>query len=108
MSVSRRGSRIAVALAVPAVLALVAAAGAAAHARISPAVSLAHQQQLYSLAVPTEAKGTTTTQVVLTVPSGFSIDSFAGSPGWKRVEQATGAGESALIQKVSWTGGRVP
>jgi uncharacterized protein YcnI len=45
---------------------------------------------------------------VLTVPQGFSIDSFAPSPGWTRVLQQTGSGDSAVIQKVTWTGGHVP
>ena len=88
--------------------ALVFAATASAHARLSPAVSLANELQLYSLAVPTEKANATTTQIVLTVPTGFSIDSFVPSPGWKRVEQQTGSGDSAVIQKVTWTGGNVP
>jgi uncharacterized protein YcnI len=91
-----------------ALAALVAASAASAHARISPAVSLSNELQLYSLAVPTEKEGKTTTQVVLTVPKGFSIDSFVSSPGWKRVEQSTGSGENAVIQKVTWTGGHTP
>jgi uncharacterized protein YcnI len=89
-------------------VALVAANGASAHARVSPAVSLAKELQLYSLAVPTEKEGKMTTQIVLTVPRGFSIDSFVPSPGWKRAEQSTGSGDSAVIQKVTWTGGKVP
>jgi uncharacterized protein YcnI len=89
-------------------VALVAAATASAHARVSPAVSLAKQLQLYSLAVPTEKEGATTTKIVLTVPSGFSIDSFVPSPGWTRSLQQTGSGEEAVIQKVTWTGGSVP
>jgi uncharacterized protein YcnI len=108
MNAFRRTSRIACALFAVAAVALVAAAGASAHARISPAVSLSKELQLYSLAVPTEKEGKTTTQVVLTVPKGFSIDSFVPSPGWKRVEQSTGSGENAVIQKVTWTGGHVP
>jgi uncharacterized protein YcnI len=88
--------------------ALVAASAASAHARISPAVSLSNELQLYSLAVPTEKEGKATTQIVLTVPKGFSIDSFVPSPGWKRVEQSTGSGENAVIQKVTWTGGHTP
>ncbi len=91
-----------------ALVALVTAAAASAHARISPAVSLSNELQLYSLAVPTEKEGKTTTQIVLTVPKGFSIDSFVPSPGWKRVEQSTGSGENAVIQKVTWTGGSTP
>ena len=93
--------------AVAAVL-LLAPAAAWAHAEISPAVSLSGKLQLYSLAVPTEKYGATTTQVELTLPSGFSIDSFVPAPGWHRVLQQTGSGDSAVIEKVTWTGGRVP
>jgi uncharacterized protein YcnI len=108
MNVFQRSWRIAFASAAFGVVALVGAAGASAHARISPAVSLSKELQLYSLAVPTEKEGKTTTQIVLTVPKGFSIDSFVPSPGWKRVEQSTGSGDNAVIQKVTWTGGKVP
>ena len=88
--------------------ALVVAATASAHARMSPSVSLANELQLYSLAVPTEKENLTTTKIVLTVPQGFSIDSFAPSPGWTRELQQTGSGDSAVIQKVTWTGGKIP
>src|SRR5262249_36328919 len=74
--------RIAAALLTAAAVALAAAAGASAHARISPSVSLSKQLELYSLAVPTEKEGTTTTKVVLTLPEAFSIDSFVPSPWW--------------------------
>ena len=88
--------------------ALVTAASAFAHARVSPAVSLSGELQQYSLAVPTEKEGATTTKIVLTLPSGFSIDSFTPSPGWQRQVQQTGSGEDAVIQKVTWTGGHTP
>jgi len=88
-----------------ALAALVWAGTAFAHARVSPAVSLAKQLQLYSLAVPTEKANATTAKIVLTVPSGFGIDSFAPSPGWHREVQSTGSGDAAVIQKVTWTGG---
>ena len=87
---------------------LITAAAASAHARISPPVSLAKTLQLYSLAIPTEKENAFTTKIVLTVPSGFSIDSFVPSPGWQRVLQQTGSGEDAVITKVAWTGGHVP
>jgi uncharacterized protein YcnI len=87
---------------------LILAASAAAHARVSPAVSQAGQLQLYSLAVPTEKSGVRTNRVVLTLPKNFSIDSFAPSPGWQRVLQQTGSGDSAVIQRVTWSGGSVP
>jgi len=89
-------------------VALAVAASASAHARLSPDVSVANELQLYSLAVPTEKEGVTTSKVVLTVPAGFSIDSFVPSPGWHRELQQTGSGENAVIQKVTWTGGNVP
>jgi uncharacterized protein YcnI len=101
--------RIPAAFALVAAVGLVAAATASAHARISPPVSLSNTLQLYSLAVPTEKNPPlTTTKIVLTVPKGFSIDSFVPSPGWKRVLQQTGSGDSAVIQKVTWTGGNIP
>jgi uncharacterized protein YcnI len=95
-------------LAAAALVALTVAAAASAHARISPPVSLAKQLQLYSLAVPTEKANAYTTKIVMTVPSGFSIDSFVPSPGWTRVLKQTGSGDSAVVQQVTWTGGHVP
>jgi uncharacterized protein YcnI len=92
-----------------AALALIAPAAASAHAEISPAVSIKGKLQLYSLAVPTEKEGATTTKIVMTVPNGFGIDSFAPSPpGWTRQVQQTGSGESATITKVTWSGGKTP
>ncbi len=102
-----RTSRLSV-FAIVALIALVYTAAASAHARVSPAVSLSRELQLYSLAVPTEKSNLTTSKIVLTVPKGFGIDSFVPSPGWHRVVQQTGSGDSAVITKVTWTGGRVP
>ena len=50
----------------------------------------------------------TTTKIVLTVPKGFSIDSFVPSPGWHRVAAADRLGRQRRVQKVTWTGGNVP
>jgi uncharacterized protein YcnI len=88
---------------------LLAPAAALAHARVSPAVSLKGEQQLYSLAVPTEKENATTSKIVMTVPSGFAIDSFVPPPpGWtQRVSQA-GSGEEAVVTQVTWTGGKTP
>jgi uncharacterized protein YcnI len=86
----------------------VLAAGAFAHAEVSPAVSLAGRLQLYTLAVPTEKSGVNTVKIKLTVPTNFSIDSFAPSPGWKRtVAQSAGHG-SSVVQRITWTGGGTP
>jgi periplasmic copper chaperone A len=88
---------------------LACAATASAHARISPAVSVAGKLQLYSLAVPTEKSGVTTSKIVMTVPSGFGIDSFAPPPpGWKTSVAQTGSGDNAVVTEVTWTGGRTP
>jgi uncharacterized protein YcnI len=79
------------------------------HARVSPAVSISGQLQLYSLAVPTEKAGVTTSKVVLTVPRGFGIDSFVPPPpGWRQRVRSTGSGDSAVVQRVTWSGGRTP
>jgi uncharacterized protein YcnI len=91
-----------------ATVALALAPAALAHALVSPPVAKSKVLQQFTLSVPTEESGTTTTEIELTVPSGFAIDSFEPSPGWKRSQQATGSGEEAVIQKVTWTGGKVP
>jgi len=91
-----------------ALAALVVAGSAAAHARMSPSVSLSNELQLYSLAIPTEKANAYTTKIVLTLPKGFSIDSFVPNPGWTRAEQSTGSGDNAVITQVTWTGGHVP
>jgi len=89
--------------------ALLLPALASAHARISPAVSLSGKLQLYSLAVPTEKSGLTTTKLVMTVPAGFGIDSFVPPPpGWRMQVAQTGSGDSAVVTKVTWTGGHTP
>jgi len=89
--------------------ALIAPALASAHARVSPAVSLSGKLQLYSLAVPTEKSGLTTTKLVMTVPAGFGIDSFAPPPpGWQMQVAQSGSGDNAVVTKVTWTGGHTP
>jgi uncharacterized protein YcnI len=104
----RMGRHALVAVAV-ATTTLIAPAFASAHARISPAVSVYNKLQLYSLAVPTEKEGLTTSKIVMTVPSGFGIDSFAPPPpGWRMQVAQTGSGDNAVVTKVTWTGGRTP
>jgi uncharacterized protein YcnI len=100
--------RLALAAASAAALTLVYAGAASAHAILSPPVAKAKVLQVFTLSVPTEEEGATTNEIELTVPTGLSIDSFAPSPGWKRTEQSTGSGEQTVIQKVTWTGGKVP
>jgi len=87
---------------------LVLAGSAFAHANVSPPVVVAKEGQVFTLAVPTEEENAATTKIELTPPAGFSIDSFAPVPGWKREVQSTGSGEQTTIQKVTWSGGNVP
>jgi uncharacterized protein YcnI len=99
--------RIALA-ALVALAALTFTASAFAHAHVSPPVAVAKESQVFTLAVPTEKENAKTTKIELTLPAGFSIDSFVPSPGWARVAQSTGSGEEAVIRTVTWTGGSVP
>ncbi len=99
------------AISVPA-LSLLATLGFAstawAHAAISPPTAETSVLQQFTLAVPTEEEGATTTEIQLTVPDGVAIDSFEAAPGWTRTVKATGSGEDAVINQVTWTGGSVP
>jgi uncharacterized protein YcnI len=104
MTTGRRG---AAALAAAAAF-LIAAAAAQAHAVVSPPVAEKAVLQYFTLSVPTEKSGATTTTIEMTVPSGFTIDSFEPSPGWKRTEKSSGSGQSAVVNQVTWTGGKVP
>jgi uncharacterized protein YcnI len=88
--------------------ALVLAGTASAHAIMSPPVAKAKELQQFTLSVPTEEEGATTTEIELTVPDGFAIDSFEPAPGWTRSESGSGSGEERVIQKVTWSGGKVP
>src|ERR1700757_4525830 len=101
--------RVLLAVAVGCAVTAVAPAVASAHARVSPAVSLSGELQLYSLAIPTEKSGLTTSKVVLTVPDGFGIDSFVPPPpGWTMSQQTKGSGDNAVVTQVTWTGGHTP
>ena len=91
-----------------AIAALIAAGAASAHAHVSPPVAPAKEGQVYTLAVPTEKENSETTKIELTVPTGFGIDSFVPSPGWQRTVQSSGSGDSAVINKVTWSGGKAP
>src|SRR5579859_4047107 len=88
--------------------ALTITAAASAHARVSPGVVSSKELEVFTLAVPTEKANATTTTIEFTPPKGFGIDSFFPNPGWKRSVQTTGSGDNAVVQKVTWTGGKTP
>jgi uncharacterized protein YcnI len=87
---------------------LALAAPAFGHAVVSPPVVEAGALQVFTLSVPTEREERVTTSIELTVPKGFAIDSFAPARGWKRKVSSTGSGETAVVNRVTWTGGSVP
>jgi uncharacterized protein YcnI len=88
--------------------ALTITAAASAHAKVSPSIVQAKDSEVFTLAVPTEKENASTTSIEFAPPKGFTIDSFFPSPGWKRTVQSTGSGEDAVVQRVTWTGGKVP
>ena len=103
MTKSRRWIPFAGALA-----ALAFTASASAHAVVSPPVAKSKTLQQFTLSVPTEKENAITTAIELTVPDGFAIDSFEPpATPWKQQVQAKGSGEEAVVQKVTWTGGKV-
>ena len=109
VNVKRAIGRAVLAAVVTSTVGVLLPAVAAAHARISPPVSVTGKLQLYSLAVPTEKAGLTTTKLVMTVPAGFGIDSFVPPTAPWHVQLAqTGSGDNAVITKVTLTGGTTP
>ena len=92
------GHRIALG-ALVALAALTITGGAWAHAHVSPPVALANEGQVFTVAVPTEKEGARTTTIALTVPKGFSIDSYEAAPGWTRTVEG---------DTTTWSGGAVP
>jgi uncharacterized protein YcnI len=87
---------------------LAASGPALAHAIVSPPVAETNVLQQFTLSVPTEKEGATTTKIVLSVPDGFAVDSYEPEPGWTRAVKATGSGESAVVNTITWSGGKVP
>ncbi|MDX6647504.1 MAG: hypothetical protein QOK40_3231 [Miltoncostaeaceae bacterium] len=105
---ARRLSRLALRAAV-AVASLAVVQQAFAHAAISPPIAKDKELQQFTLSVPTEKEGATTTTVEFAPPAGFNIDSFdPPPPGWKLDLQTVGSGEEQTFTRATWTGGHVP
>lgn len=88
--------------------ALAVCASASAHPSLSPPLAEQGVTQTFTLAVPTEKEGVTTTQIELTPPEGFSIEAFVPAAGWKREADQSGSGEDVVIRKATFTGGATP
>jgi uncharacterized protein YcnI len=90
------------------VTALVVTSAAMAHAKVSPPVIQKGTDYVFTVAVPTESETASTTMVELTPPEDFTIDAVTPTPGWEVNVQKSGSGESAVITKVTWSGGTIP
>ena len=97
--------RLLVWLCAGAVIALVLAAGAAAHSSISPPVAKARTLQPFTLELQAEKEDARTTKVEARFPDGFNVETFATAPGWTRKAVTQGSGEEEHVQRVVWTGG---
>ena len=89
-------------------LVLAVPAQAAAHAVVSPPVTVKGRLQVFTIAVPTEKNNLFTTRIQVSVPNGFGIDSFEDVPGWTRTVAYSGSGSAAQISSVTYSGGRTP
>jgi uncharacterized protein YcnI len=88
--------------------ALVVTSVAMAHAKVSPPLIEKGNDYVFTVAVPTESESANTTMVELMPPEGFTIDAVTPTPGWQVEAQKSGSGESAVITKITWSGGSIP
>ena len=63
---------------------------------------------MFTLAVPTEKEGATTTTVELTPPQASRSTRSSPRPAGSAPSSRPGSGENATITKVTWSGGAVP
>ena len=73
-------------------------------------MSLSGKLQLYSLAVPTEKERADDDEDRVDGPGRVRdrLVRAARPAGWTQQVQQTGSGDSAVITKVTWTGGKTP
>jgi uncharacterized protein YcnI len=86
--------------------ALVASAGtASAHVAVTPERSAPGEFLAYTLTVPNELEGQSTTDVEVTLPGGFTLEAAQAVPGWTtRVTK----GADGTAERIRWSGGRIP
>ncbi len=85
---------------------LALAPGAFAHAELFPSSVPAGDGQLLQLAVPNEKENASTTEIQITIPNGFDLESVAATPGWTATiaGQKQQNGELAGGDSVTWKG----
>jgi uncharacterized protein YcnI len=88
------------------IAALALAPSAFAHAELFPKVIPSGDGYLLSLAVPNEKPNASTTEIQLTIPSGFDLESVASVPGWTATVggQHVVNGQKAGGDSVTWKG----
>jgi len=77
--------------------ALVPSASASAHPSITPAIVQAGQTQTFTLAIPNEKEGVSTTEFAVGLPDGIEVEAILPVDGFRRRGSGT-----------QWTGGDVP
>jgi uncharacterized protein YcnI len=85
---------------------LALAPSAFAHAELFPSSVPAGDGQLLMLTVPNEKEGASTTEIQITIPSGFDLEHVAPVPGWtpEVAGQHHDNGELAGGNSITWKG----
>jgi uncharacterized protein YcnI len=85
---------------------LALAPSAFAHAELFPKVVPSGDGYLLNLAIPNEKENASTTEIQLTIPSGFGLESVAPVPGWTATVsgQKVVNGEKQGGDSVTWKG----
>jgi uncharacterized protein YcnI len=86
--------------------ALALAPSAFAHAELFPSSVPSGDGQLLQLAVPNEKEDASTTEIQITIPDGFDLESVAAVPGWTATVSGRHQenGELAGGDSVTWKG----
>jgi uncharacterized protein YcnI len=84
---------------------LASAPAASAHVGVTPERSAPGEFLVYTLTVPNELEGQSTTDVEVTLPDGFTLEAAQAVPGWT-TRVTKGADGSA--ERIRWSGGRIP
>lgn len=84
---------------------LASAPTASAHVAVTPERSAPGEFLAYTLTVPNELEGQSTTDVEVTLPDGFTLEAAQAVPGWTtRVAK----GADGRAERIRWSGGRIP
>ena len=84
---------------------LASAPAASAHVAVTPERSAPGEFLAYTLTVPNELEGQSTTDVEVTLPDGFTLEAAQAVPGWTtRVAE----GADGRAERIRWSGGRIP